>query len=115
LITPKKIVIIGSSFAGRMIAQQLKGLDPQEQLEILIIDQSPHFEFICSNYKALCDENVFEDHMIDNNEAVLSFSSPNITFKQGKLLSIRSDGKFIHIEKPLPTRASFLAKEKEVI
>ena len=56
----KKVVIVGGSFGGKMITQHLQAMDPkEEQFEILIVDKSHHFEFICSNYKALCEEGTF--------------------------------------------------------
>lgn len=36
----KKVVIVGGSFAGKSLTQQLQGLDPkEEQFEILIVDK----------------------------------------------------------------------------
>jgi hypothetical protein len=58
----KRVVIVGSSFSGRLTSQYLlKEMEQQlGNVEIMMIDKSSHFEFICSNYKTLCDDGGFE-------------------------------------------------------
>jgi len=80
-IVRKKIVIVGASFGGRLLTQKLQELDPMEEyLDILLVDKSPHFEYICSNYKALTDEGVFEHNSIDFSEAIKSFKSERVKY-----------------------------------
>ena len=56
----KKVVIVGASFGGNLIAKSLIGLDPHENMyDILLIDKSEHFEYICSYFKIWSDEGVF--------------------------------------------------------
>ena len=57
--TKKRVVIVGASFGGHMIANGILDLNDQH-LEITFIDKSSHFEFICTNYKSLCDDDKFE-------------------------------------------------------
>ena len=77
-----RVIIIGASFAGRMCAQHLLDhfKDDRESIEILLIDKSSHFEFICTNYKSLCDDDAFEYLTVSNKNAVdiLNFD-PNST------------------------------------
>ena len=73
----QRIVIVGASFAGRLCAQYiLKELkkNEREHIEILMIDKSSHFEFICTNYKSLCDHNSFEYLTVNNEDAMDSLN-----------------------------------------
>ena len=68
----KKVVIVGGSFGGKLIIQHLQALDPnEEQFDILVVDKQSHFEFICSNYKILCEEDTFKKHAISHNAKVM--------------------------------------------
>lgn len=110
LAMKKKIVVVGASFGGRMLVQHLQKLDPEQKcISVLLIDKSPHFEYICSNYKAVCDENTFKSNSVDFKEMVKSFHSESITFKQAKLTRIRGDGKYIHVELPETGDKEFIA------
>jgi NADH dehydrogenase FAD-containing subunit len=48
--------------------------DERENVEILIIDKSSHFEFICTNYKSLCDDDSFEYLTVNNENAMDSLN-----------------------------------------
>lgn len=71
-----RIVIVGASFAGRMCAQHIleQMKDERENIEILMIDKSSHFEFICTNYKSLCDDDSFEYLTVSNENAMDSLN-----------------------------------------
>ena len=71
-----RVVIIGASFAGRMCAQHIleELKDERENVEILMIDKSSHFEFICTNYKSLCDDDSFEYLTVNNENAMDSLN-----------------------------------------
>lgn len=57
----KKIVIVGSSFAGQWAARGLIGLDPLDQkFEILMIDRSEHFEDVSEHWRTVVDPAHFE-------------------------------------------------------
>lgn len=95
----KKVVIVGGSFGGKMITQHLQLMDPEEQqFEILIIDKSHHFEFICSNYKALCEEEIFKKHSVDFKTAMKGFNSKRVNFQQGILTNVMPDQNSIEVE-----------------
>jgi NADH dehydrogenase FAD-containing subunit len=53
-----KIVIVGASFGGRMIATNLLSFNKakHDHIEIIMVDKSEHFEFNFTFYK-----NLFED------------------------------------------------------
>jgi hypothetical protein len=56
-------------------------MDPkEEQFEILIVDKSHHFEFICSNYKALCEDDTFYKHSVSFETAMKGFNSQRVNF-----------------------------------
>ena len=110
LSVKKKIIIVGASFGGRLLVQALQKLDPKEQcLEIQLIDKSPHFEYICSNYKTVVDSAKFKRNSVDFKQTVKSYQANNISFKQAKLTRIRADGKYIHVELPETGDKEFLA------
>lgn len=52
---PKRVIVVGGSFGGRNMIEALQKVDTTGKLEITIVDKAPHFEFNCTNYKALCD------------------------------------------------------------
>lgn len=47
------LVIVGFSFAGRMLLNTLLDSKVNEKAKIIVIDKSDTFEFICTSYKAL--------------------------------------------------------------
>jgi len=58
-------------------------------LDILLIDKSEHFEFICSQYKSICYPDFFDEVCVPNDEAVKSFGSDSVRFKQAVLEDIQ--------------------------
>ena len=95
----KKIVVIGGSFGGKYITNMLQQLDPKEiQFEVLIIDKNEHFEYICANFASLADENAWAKNTIKFTEAIKSYDSSRVTFKQGKLCNVLSDKNQVEIE-----------------
>ena len=82
LVIKKKVIIVGASFGGRMLVQHLQKLDPEEKcISILLVDKSPHFEYICSNYKAVWDDRTFKNNAIDYRTVAKSYRGENIEFK----------------------------------
>ena len=82
-------MIVGASFGGDYLTRQLQELDPKEVLyEILLIDKSEHFENITENYKMLTKEGIFEQNTIKFDQAIKSYRSDRVTFKQGCLKDI---------------------------
>lgn len=67
-----KVVIVGASFAGRLCAQHLlaEAMSAGQEVQVVIIDKSSHFEFICTNYKSLCDDDSF-DYLAVSNETAM--------------------------------------------
>ena len=64
-----------------MIARKLLELDPWEvSYDILLIDKSEHFEFICSNFKMLAEESLFKQHAIMYEQAIKSYRSERVKF-----------------------------------
>lgn len=87
----KKIVIIGASFGGKILTKWLQSLDPSEMFyDILLIDKNEHYEFNPMNYTALADETAFGEVTVKFSEAIKSYSSDRVTFKQGKLTNVLS-------------------------
>ena len=83
-MSQKVVVIIGASFGGRMIAQGLLS-QKTKNFKIVLIDKQNYFEFICSNYKSLVDENYFDKISIKHENTHLP---AGLEFVQGTLTSI---------------------------
>ena len=97
----KKIVIVGASFGGHHMTSNLLKLDPKETMfEILLIDKNEHFEFICSNYQSYSDEESFKKNAIMFNEAVKSYESSRVSYKQAKLTCVQNDKNEIEVSLP---------------
>ena len=97
----KKIVIIGASFGGKIMTNMLQQIDPNEkQYEILLIDKNEHFEYICANFEMLANPNAFKDNAIKFEDAVKSYDSSRVTFKQGKLTNVLADQNQVEITCP---------------
>lgn len=56
-----------------------------DNVEILMVDKSSHFEFICSNYKSLCEDDLFDYLTVDNKDAMESLNRGLDTNKSGNL------------------------------
>jgi hypothetical protein len=55
----KKVIIIGASYACKILTKNLQDFDPKETLyEILHIDKAECFEDLCVSYKAFCDKDI---------------------------------------------------------
>ena len=63
------VVIVGASFGGRMVAKQLLEQNPR-LFKITLIDKSPYFEYLCSSYKTLSDEDACDYLSVSNRRAV---------------------------------------------
>ena len=56
VIEKKIIVIVGSSFSGRMIAEELLKIDNRNKyIQILMIDKKNHFEFNPNSFQYLTE------------------------------------------------------------
>ena len=73
------IVVVGASFGGRIISSSLLNLN-RDNIEITLIDKSEHFEFICTNYKTLCDDDSFEYLSVMNENSLKEFGG-KVKFK----------------------------------
>lgn len=104
------LVIIGGSFAGRMVTQTVLnqlGPDYRENVEITIVDKSSHFEYICTNYKSLCDDDSFEYLTVEHAKAIDSLNRDllgdseykPVKFVQGLLSSVEHAKNVVIIEK----------------
>jgi NADH dehydrogenase FAD-containing subunit len=75
----KKVVIVGASFAGLNLAEQL-----WDDFEVIIIDKNNYFEYICTATRSLIEE----EH---NDQISLSYSqmmrahAKKASFIQGEL------------------------------
>ena len=98
----KRVIIVGASFGGRMIAEGLLDIN-DSNIEILILDKSGHFEFICANYKTMCDDS-FRQLAAPNCEAVKGLNRRGITFPvkfvQGLLQKVDHSTNSIQIQVP---------------
>ena len=74
------------------MTNMLQKIDAQEKFyEILLIDKNEHFEYICANFEMLANENSFNENAIKFGDAVKSYNSSRVTFKQGKLTNVLAD------------------------
>jgi len=48
--------------------------------DIVLVDKSDHFEFICANYK-IWSEDVFKENAVKFDEMLLSYNTKRISFK----------------------------------
>lgn len=79
----------------------LQKIDPKmHQFEVLLIDKNEHFEYICTNFEILADASQFNANAIKFDEAVKSYDSEHVKFKQGKLTNVMADSNQIEIECP---------------
>ena len=63
------------------------------------MDKQKHFEFICSNYKTLCEETTFKKHAVDFETGVKNgFNSNSVKYQQGKLVNVYPDENSIEVE-----------------
>ena len=51
----KKVVIVGSSFAGMAVAEQL-----WDEFDVTIVDKNEYFEFICTGARSLVSNEHFD-------------------------------------------------------
>ena len=98
----KRVVIVGASFGGHMLANGILDLNDQ-QIEITFIDKAEHFEFICTNYKSLCDDDKFEYLSELHRTSLGQFHARTalkhkVKFIQGLLVNIDNDKNMIQIE-----------------
>ena len=56
-----------------MLIQKLLELNHKD-LEIILVDKSDHFEYNCSNYKSVCDNDTFKDLAEPFTELVKGFN-----------------------------------------
>ena len=54
----------------------------RENLEIVMVDKASHFEFICTNYKSLCDDDIF-DYLTVSNQSAMESLNRDLTKKSG--------------------------------
>ena len=73
----KTVIIVGGSFGGRLIAKGLLDINDQN-FEIKIVDKAAHFEFICGNYKTLCDDDCFKKLAESHSNGVKSLNTSDI-------------------------------------
>ena len=83
------IVIVGASFGGRIICSSLLALN-RDNISITLIDKAEHFEFICTNYKTLCDDETFEYLSVMNENSLTEFDG-KVKFQQGLLTKVEKD------------------------
>jgi hypothetical protein len=57
----------------------------------MLIDKNEHFEYICANFEMTADEAAFKKNSIKFEEAVKSYESSRVCFKQGKLTNVLCD------------------------
>ena len=96
----KKVVIVGAQWAGRLATQTIQKMDPElKNVEILLIDKQPNFEIIWGMYMCFTDEGEYEKNLVyPHEEAIKSYGSSRVTFKQGMLTKVNSDENKIEIE-----------------
>ena len=47
----KTVIIVGTSFGGRILCKAIQQLDPEENyLNVLLVDKQSNFEFICTHF-----------------------------------------------------------------
>ena len=97
---PKKsLVIVGGSFAGKAIVEQILTLDPREQIaEITIIDQYPYFEFFCNIFESVADPEAFVKSTVPFSEMYGNLKTNRIKFIQGRLININETENQIEVQ-----------------
>ncbi len=88
----KKVVIIGCSFAGLTLAEQL-----WDSFEVVIVDKNDYFEFICSNSKSLVNDEHFNNTSLHFAQYIRQHSN-KATFMQGALEEIVPSDNFVVIK-----------------
>ena len=56
---PKKIVVVGFSFAGQNLINAIAKLDTGKSCEITVIDKSDHFEHMPNQFESFVSKDVF--------------------------------------------------------
>ena len=86
----------------------------RENLEITLVDKSSHFEFICSNYKSLCDEATFQELAEPFENVVKSFECCSsgkprypVKFVQGRLEGVDYKKNEVVVSRQRPRPASY--------
>ena len=87
----KQIVIVGSSFGGRILTNMLKMQDLKNH-KILLIDKNEVFDWCCGDYVVLAEPGAFKQNSAKSSQIAGQHGDPNITFKQAKLVSIDHAG-----------------------
>lgn len=79
----------------------LQKADTTNKLEITIVDKLAHFEFNCTNYKSLCDDESFKSLAETHVNILKTYNlNPNkipVKFVQGKLDSVNHGSNTISI------------------
>jgi len=100
----KKVVIVGGSFAGQITTKLLQRFDTTNKIEITVVDKSAHFEFNCSNYKSLCEEETFKQlaEPFENIMKIYNLDSSKVTVKfvQGRLDAVNEASNSVTLKGP---------------
>lgn len=59
----KKVVIVGASFAGLSLAEKL-----WDHFDVLLVDKSDFFEFVCANPRTLVQDDIANEITIGYNQ-----------------------------------------------
>ena len=85
------VLIIGSSFGGRMLTKQLLGMNPKA-FKITLMDKQENFEFLPTAYKALAGsqgmDNISEPHANAVKSLSYGIDDTDVSFVRGLLKSI---------------------------
>ena len=92
-------MVVGGSFAGQTAIKQLLELDPKGHLfDIVLVDKSSFFEFVCTNPVSLTHEEHFHNINTSFSTVTQSFRSSHVSFRQGRLVKINDEHNEIEIE-----------------
>ena len=88
----KKVVIVGCSFAGLHLAEQL-----WDKFQVLIIDKNDYFEYVCTGSRSLVDDEHFDTTTLHYAQFIRSHSN-KATFMQGVLEKIEPCQNYIVVK-----------------
>ena len=88
----KKVVIVGCSFAGLTLAEQL-----WDTYEVMIVDKNDYFEYVCTGSRSLVNDEHFNSTTMHLAQFVRSHSN-KASFMQGVLEKIEPSENYIVVK-----------------
>jgi NADH dehydrogenase FAD-containing subunit len=100
----KRVVIVGFSFAGQQVIQNIAKLDKNKVCQFTVIDKSDHFEHMPNNFQSFTDPDVFlKQNTISFEKMAAGFShmlDGRLEFKQARLTEVLHEENKIEVCHP---------------